>query len=66
MTRRALDALPAAQRRALTLAFDEGLSHTEIAERLGQPLGTIKTRIRLGMRKLRDVLGSLENPEEAP
>ena len=52
-----LSELPAEQREALILAFFGGLSHAELAERLGQPLGTIKTRIRLGLRRLRSVLG---------
>jgi len=53
---KALAELPEAQRQALTLAYYEGLSHTEIAERLQQPIGTIKTRIKLGMDKLRVAL----------
>ena len=55
----ALDALPAEQRTALEMAYFEGLSHGEIAERTSQPLGTVKTRIRLAMEKLRQGLGSL-------
>ena len=53
----ALKGLSGVQRRAIELAFYEGLSHTQIARRLGVPLGTIKTRIRTGLRKLRDILG---------
>lgn len=52
----ALGRLPAEQRQALELAFFSGLSHAELAEALGEPLGTVKTRIRLGMMKLRDYL----------
>ncbi len=54
----ALAQLPQEQRRAIELAFFEGLTHTEIAKRDGISLGTIKTRIRLGMRKLRELLGA--------
>lgn len=57
--RHALSALNAEQREAIELAYFAGLSHTEIAARLEQPLGTIKTRIRLGMLRLREVLGHL-------
>lgn len=53
--REALDTLPLVQRLAIELAFFEGLTHVEIAERLEMPLGTIKTRIRLGLMKLKDV-----------
>ena len=53
----ALDSLPPEQREALHLAFFAGLSHAEIAARTAQPLGTIKTRIRLAMEKLRLSLG---------
>ncbi len=52
----ALGALAPAQRQAIELAYFEGLSQSEIAERLNEPLGTIKTRVRLGMLKLRDAL----------
>jgi RNA polymerase sigma-70 factor (ECF subfamily) len=55
----ALHALPPEQRTALELAYFEGLSHGEIAERTAQPLGTVKTRIRLAMQKLRQGLDSL-------
>jgi RNA polymerase sigma-70 factor, ECF subfamily len=53
---KALAELPAAQQQALELAYYEGLSHTEIAARLNEPLGTIKTRIKLGMNKLHATL----------
>ena len=52
----AVASLPAEQRQALALAFFQGLTHSEIAEILGDPLGTVKTRIRSGMKKLRDIL----------
>ncbi|MEP7324422.1 MAG: sigma-70 family RNA polymerase sigma factor [Gemmatimonadota bacterium] len=52
----AMAALSQPQREAIELAYYEGLSQSEIAERLKEPLGTIKTRVRLGMMKLRDVL----------
>jgi RNA polymerase sigma-70 factor (ECF subfamily) len=54
--KRALAAVPSEQREALELAFFAGLSHSEIAERLGEPLGTVKTRIRLAVAKLRELL----------
>ena len=55
---KALAELPAAQQQALELAYYEGLSHAEIAGRLNEPLGTIKTRIKLGMNKLHATLRS--------
>ncbi|MFY9554550.1 MAG: sigma-70 family RNA polymerase sigma factor [Blastocatellia bacterium] len=56
LVRSALDTLSAEQREVIELAYYSGLSHSEIALRLGQPLGTVKTRTRLGMMKLRDIL----------
>ena len=52
----AVAGLPQAQQQAIELAYYEGLSHAEIATRLNQPLGTVKTRIKLGMSKLRNGL----------
>lgn len=51
--RSVLGSMPASQRAALEMAYFEGLTHTEIAAKTGEPLGTIKTRIRAGLTTLR-------------
>jgi RNA polymerase sigma-70 factor (ECF subfamily) len=58
--RDALSALPSAQKHLIELAYFEGLTHSELAEQTGESLGTVKSRIRLGLKKLRDVLGNLK------
>jgi RNA polymerase sigma-70 factor (ECF subfamily) len=52
----AMDTLPVEQQKSVELAFFEGLSHSEIAQKTGDPLGTVKTRIRLALLSLRKVL----------
>ena len=59
LVRDAMTRLTAEQRTALALAYYEGLSHSQIAERLQEPLGTVKTRIRQAMIALRRTLGPL-------
>ena len=61
LVRAALDGLPREQREALELAYFGGLSQTEIAERTGLPLGTVKTRMRLAMQKLKERLAVLKD-----
>ncbi len=56
--RAALGALASAEREAITLAYFEGLSYRQVAQRLGQPEGTVKSRIRSGMQRLRTELAA--------
>jgi RNA polymerase sigma-70 factor (ECF subfamily) len=56
--RGAMGAMPAAQRAALEMAYFQGLTHTEIAAKTGEPLGTIKTRIRAGLLALRKAVNA--------
>ncbi len=57
---RALASLAPEQREVIELAYYGGLSHSEIASKIGEPLGTVKTRVRLGMMKLRNFLGPFQ------
>lgn len=63
--RRALGTLPQPQREALVLAYYAGYTQREIAERTNTPLGTVKTRMLAGMRRLRDQLDGVADPGEA-
>jgi RNA polymerase sigma-70 factor (ECF subfamily) len=58
--RRALDELPPEQRQVIELMYFEGRSQSQIAERLGLPLGTVKSRTLLGMRRLRSSMSGME------
>ena len=60
---KAMTVLPEAQREVIILAYFEGYSQSAMAEKLGQPLGTIKTRVRLAMQKLRIVLEKDDNEQ---
>jgi RNA polymerase sigma-70 factor, ECF subfamily len=57
--RQAMEGLPVLQRLAVELAFFDGLTHAEIADQLEVPLGTVKTRVRQGLLKLRDSLAGV-------
>lgn len=67
LVRAAVQALPPEQQQAISMAYFEGRSHSEIAEITGLPLGTVKSRIRLAMSRLRDalVLAQIELPTPA-
>lgn len=60
IVRAALTDLPAEQRNVLEMMYFDGLSQTQIAEKTGIPLGTVKSRTLLGMRRMRDVLVEVE------
>ena len=62
--RSAIETLPGEQKRAIHLAFIQGMTHEQIAEDLDLPLGTVKSRIRYGLGKLKSVLPELLNPEQ--
>ena len=64
--RHALGTLPEDQRRAVELAYFSGMTHAELAVHLNQPLGTVKSRLRLALDKLRGALGQVRRVRMAP
>jgi len=64
--RAAMERLPQAHRTVLELAYFEGLTHTELAQHTGEPLGTIKSRLRSAVISLRKELGGLEGASNSP
>lgn len=66
IVRAAIAELPIEQQRAIAMAYFEGLTHSEIAGATGLPLGTVKSRIRLGLARLRDALLAAGLNEPAP
>ena len=61
LVRRVIDTLPPAQQQAINLAFFRGMSQREIAAKTNTPLGTVKTRLELGLKKIYDGLKELRD-----
>ncbi|HYY87844.1 MAG TPA: sigma-70 family RNA polymerase sigma factor [Chloroflexota bacterium] len=66
LARQALAALPPEQKQVIELAYFDGLSHSEIADKLAAPIGTVKGRIRLGLDRLRVAMGIAQDALSTP